>query len=62
MPSHFDAAPILAAALSAFITPEPGMSLVKLIFYSWRRVAPCKLMILFVWMGVVCKSVVPRQV
>jgi hypothetical protein len=34
----------------------------KLIFYSWRRFAPCKLLILFVWRGVVCKSVVPRHV
>ena len=27
----------------------------KLIFYSWRRFAPCKLLILFVWMGVFVK-------
>jgi len=26
-----------------------------LIFYSWRRFAPCKLLILFVWMGVFVK-------
>jgi hypothetical protein len=27
----------------------------KLIFYSWRRFAPCKLLILFVWRGVFVK-------
>ena len=28
-PSHFDAAPFFVAAVSVFITPEPGMSLTQ---------------------------------
>ena len=43
-------------------SPAPaGGGMVKLIFYSWRRFAGCKALILFVWRGGFCKNVVPRH-
>jgi hypothetical protein len=45
----------LAAARGLF-----AKSAIKLIFYSWRRFAGCKALILFIWRGGFYKNVVPR--
>ena len=40
--------------------PSKLFVIVILIFYSWRRFAGCKALILFVWRGGFNKNVVPR--